>query len=194
MHSHNDSCLTFESYLRILPRICIGDFMRFVLLLFCLICAVSACEEDIQNEIYNENNTAVLGGVVYNIDEKPINGLYKIYYSDGNVKMEVQSKDGKPEGNAKFYDKDGSLYAQGNFSEGKPEGVFYYYYSNGEVHNELNYVKGIKDGKQKLYDENGILSAVVVFSNGEPVSGYTLIKEKKTPFTAEELSELKESL
>lgn len=165
--------------------------MRFVLLLCGIVCFISACEEAEKNEIYNENNTSVSGGIVYNIDEKPINGLYKIYYPDGNIKMEMQSKDGKPDGLGKFYTEDGKIYFQGYYSQGVQNGVFYQYYPNGQVHNELNYVNGVKDGEQKMYDEDGNLSAIVTFENGEPASGYTIIKDEKKPFSAEELSELK---
>ena len=53
-----------------------------------------ACGESDKDEIYNENNTNVVDGIVYDINEKPINGIYKIYYPNGNVKMEVRSKSG----------------------------------------------------------------------------------------------------
>ena len=49
---------------------------------------LSACGESDRDEIYNENNTNVVNGVVYDINEKPINGIYKIYYANGKVKTE----------------------------------------------------------------------------------------------------------
>lgn len=164
--------------------------MKFLsLLVACLL--ITSCDETGKDEIYNENNTNVSGGVVYNIDDEPINGLYKVYYADGNLKMEVQSKAGKPDGIGKFYSEDGTLYFQGNFSNGLPDGTFYNYYPDGQIHNELNYVNGIKSGLQKVYDEKGNLVVEVVLENGEPTSGYAVVKDKKVSLTPEELTELK---
>ena len=53
---------------------------------------ILGCDDGIKDEIYNENNTTVSGGVVYDTDEQPINGLYRVYYPNGIVKMEIQSK------------------------------------------------------------------------------------------------------
>ena len=79
---------------------------------------LSACGESGTDEIYNENNTNVVEGIVYDINEKPINGTYKIYYPNGNVKMEVKSKNGKPDGLGRFYDEDGNIVFEGNFKNG----------------------------------------------------------------------------
>lgn len=163
------------------------NFPLFAICLFLLV----ACDESGKDEVYNENNTNVSGGVVYNIDEEPINGIYKVYYPDGNVKMEMQSKGGKPDGVGKFYTPEGNLSLQGNFVDGQPDGVFYNYYPSGQVHNEINYAKGVKNGIQKIYDKEGSLQAEVIFENGEPTSGYALINGEKTDFSAEELAEMK---
>ena len=166
--------------------------MKILPLLIGCVLLVSSCDENGKDEIYNENNTSVSGGIVYNIEEKPIDGIYKVYYPDGEVKMEVQSKNGKPNGEGKFYTEDGMLSFQGNFADGKPDGVFYNYYPDGQIHNEMNYKNGIKDGSQKVYDEKGNLIAEVVFENGEPISGYTIIKDEKTALQADELTELQQ--
>ena len=150
-----------------------------------------SCDDAGNDEIYNENNTNVSGGIVYNIDDEPINGLYRVYYSDGDIKMEVQSKNGKPDGVGKFYNEDGMLVYMGNFSAGLPNGAFYNYYDNEQVHNEMNYVNGVKDGAQKVFDEDGKLLVEVVFKNGEPVNGYAIVNDEKVPLSEEELTELK---
>lgn len=165
--------------------------MKFLSFLVCCVLMLSSCDESGSGEIYNENNTNISGGVVYNIDEEPINGLYRVYYSDGNIKMEVQSKSGKPYGIGKFYTPDGNLSFQGNLTDGQPDGAFYNYYPSGQVHNEMYYTKGVKDGTQKVYDEDGELQAEIVFENGEPIRGYALVKGEKVDFSAEELAEMK---
>lgn len=164
--------------------------MKFWHFLIVSIFFIVSCDESANDEIYNENNTNASSGVVYDIDEKPINGLYRVYYPDGNIKMEIQSKDGKPNGVGKFYTPEGILYMQGMFTDGQADGAFYNYYPNGQIHNEMNYEKGVKAGSQKSYDENGKLTIEVLFEKGVATSGYMIIKGEKSEFGADELEEL----
>ena len=166
--------------------------MRFVLLFMMgITLLISACEKTEKNEIYNENNTSVIDGIVYNIDEKPINGLYRTYYSNGNLKMEVYSKDGKPNGQGKFYNENGTLLYEGTFENGQPVGTIYHYYRNGKVHNEQNYAEGVLHGTQRSFTKKGELSVEVVYEKGKAVSGYVVISGEHVPFTDEELADLK---
>ena len=162
---------------------------NFVLLSAVFLC-LCGCGDSDKDEIYNENNTTVKNGVVYDIDEKPINGLYKVYYANGNVKMEVQSKNGVPDGEGKFYDENGNIQFAGNFVGGKIEGKFYNYYEDGSVHNEMNYKNGEQDGEQKLLNPDGSLSVSVMVENGKVVSGYAMENGKQVPFTPEELAQV----
>lgn len=161
--------------------------MRIAILALSLILMLSACGKNDNNEIYNENNTSVVDGVVYNIDEKPINGLYKTYYSNGNVKMEVYSHNGRPNGSGKFYTESGKLAYEGVFADGVPVGTMYQYYRSGKVHNELHYTDGRLDGTQRVFDKKGELSVEVVINNGQVVSGFAMVNGEKREFTPEEL-------
>lgn len=164
--------------------------MRFAILAVSALVLFSACKEPEKNEIYNENNTTVKDGVVYNIDETPINGLYKTYYPNGTVKMEVYSQNGKPNGLGKFYNEDGTLLYEGTFSDGQPVGTMYHYYRNGKVHNEQNYANGVLHGTQQTYGKKGELLVEVVFDQGKAVSGYAMVNDEKVEFSPEELAEL----
>ncbi len=161
--------------------------MRIALIVFCCIISLSACKKSDKKEIYNENNTSVIDGVVYDIDEKPINGLYKTYFSNGNVKMEVYSQNGKPNGTGKFYNERGRLIYEGMFVDGRPVGTMYQYYANGNVHNEMNYTDGMLDGTQRTYDKRGELMVEIVFDKGQAVSGYAIVDGENSEFTPEEL-------
>lgn len=164
--------------------------MRFAIFAISLMIAISACKKADKSEIYNENNTTVKDGVVYNIDETPINGLYRTYHSNGNVKMEVYSKNGKPNGQGKFYNKDGTLKYEGTFENGAPTGAFYHYYRNGNVHNEQNYADGVLHGVQQTFDKTGKLSVEVVYEKGKALSGYVMVNGERITFTPEELEKL----
>ncbi|MBP5352949.1 MAG: hypothetical protein J6Y91_04210 [Alphaproteobacteria bacterium] len=164
--------------------------MKRLILPLALAALLSACGDSSDVEIYNENNTTVMNGVVYNIDEKPINGVYKIYYSNGNVRMEIESKNGKPNGEGKFYNEDGVLNYSAHFIDGVLDGAMLNYYPDGRVHNELHYTDGKMEGAQKTFDEKGALTVEAVFEKGKAVSGYTVIDGKKVELIAEELASL----
>ena len=161
--------------------------MKFNVCVLCLVFFCLACGDEANVSIYNENNTSVVNGVVYDMQDKPINGIYKIYYPNGGVRMEVESKDGLPNGEGKFYDEDGILQNKATFKGGKIDGTLYNYYSDGQIHNELNFADGEQNGSQKTYDENGELIAEILYENGKPVNGYTYNKDTKTSLTPEEL-------
>ncbi len=161
--------------------------MRFAILALSVLLMLSACKKQEKNEIYNENNTTVKNGVVYNIDETPINGLYRTYHSNGNVKMEVYSKNGLPNGQGKFYNEDGTLLYEGMFENGAPIGTIYHYYRNGKVHHEQNYVGGVLHGVQQTFDKKGEISVEIVFDKGKALSGYVVVNGEKIDFTPEEL-------
>ncbi len=165
--------------------------MRFAYLILLLgLTFITACKESEKNEIYNENNTTVKDGVVYNIDEAPINGLYRTYFANGNVKMEVYSQNGKPNGLGKFYQEDGTLVYEGTFSDGTPVGTIYQYYHNGKVHNEQNYANGVLHGIQQTFNKKGELTMEITFNQGKATAGYMIINNEKIEFTPEELQEL----
>lgn len=165
--------------------------MKFLPLVLISVLLIASCDESGKDEIYNENNTNISKGVVYNIDEKPIDGLYRVYYPDGNVKMEVESKGGLPNGSGNFYNSEGLLHIKGFFINGKANGVFYNYYPTGKIHNEMSYADGVKDGAQRVYDEDGNLIVELFFEKGVPSRGYTVIKDEKREFSPEELEKLK---
>lgn len=164
--------------------------MRFLPPILFSVFLIISCDNSEKHEVYNENNTTVMNGVVYDINEKPINGLYKAYYPDGTVKMEVLSQNGLPEGLGKFYNEDGSLLFKGTFKQGKPNGFMVNYYPDGKIHNEINYQDGLLHGFQKIYDTKGNVIVDVTFDNGKAINGYSFINGEKIELTPEELSEL----
>lgn len=155
-----------------------------------MVLGFTACEESEDVKIYNESNTNVIDGVVYDINEKPINGLYKIYYSNGNVKMEVESKDGKPHGSGRFYNEDGILLFEGEFVNGLMDGKMLNYFEDGSVRNEMHYVKGKRNGTYKTFNPDGTLAIEVEFEDGLAISGYALVNGNKINLSEDELVQL----
>ncbi len=164
--------------------------MKNILLFILTICFITGCEKSTDIEVYNENNTSVSNGIVYDIDEKPINGIYRTYYNNGSVKMEMSAQNGVPNGEGKFYDENGNLQYSGTFNQGKITGKFYHYYDDGNIHNELNYDNGIQTGPQLLYDDKGQIQAEVIYKDGKAFSGYVIINGEKTDLDADSLTDL----
>ena len=75
----------------------------------------------------------------YIMDKK--NGMWKTYYSDGQ------------------------LYHSGNFVQGEPDGRHLFYYPDGTLKEEQHYVMGRRDKNWKKYYENGSLFLTITYKN-----------------------------
>lgn len=167
--------------------------MKQLLAILGLLIFFTACTESEKNEIYNENNTTVIDGVVYDTNEKPICGLYRTYYSDGTIKMEVYSRDGKPHGEGKFYSENGSLQYKGIFNKGTLNGTLYSYFDDGQIKDEMNFKNGLKDGIQKIYNKDGNIETEITFENGKCITGYKLLNEQKIELSSDILNGLSDN-
>ncbi len=165
--------------------------MRIYVFCYVMMLFLCSCKESAKQEIYNESNTTVINGVVYDIDEKPINGLYKVYYPDGKVKMEIMSKHGKPNGEGKFYAESGELLYSATFRKGIIDGKVYNYFADGAIRNEMNYKNGKMHGLQKTFDEDMTLAIEITYDKGKPIKGFAIINGQKIDFSAEELAKIK---
>lgn len=167
--------------------------MKQIYIILSLILFLTACKESEKNEIYNENNTTVIDGIVYDIYEKPICGLYRTYYSNGTIKMEVFSRYGKPHGEGKFYSEDGTLQYKGNFNRGVLNGTLYSYFADGQIKDEVNFKNGLKDGFQKIYNEDGNIIVEIKFEKGKCITGHKLLNEQKIELSADILNDLSDN-
>jgi antitoxin component YwqK of YwqJK toxin-antitoxin module len=94
-------------------------------------------------------------------------GLIKEYYESGNLKEEMNFKNGKREGISRWYYESGVLKGERNFKEGELDGIIKWYYDTGSLGTEFNYKKGKLEGLTKLYWENGNLKAEHYYENGK---------------------------
>ena len=108
----------------------------------------------------NITDTEIREGIVYVKGEtEAFTGIIKSYYDNGNLKFEVNYKDGKGNGIVKIYYPNGNLESEANFKDGKKEGLFKGYYENGNIRIEGNYKDDKLEGLSKRYYENGNLIA-----------------------------------
>ncbi len=118
-----------------------------------------------------------------NLNEGVLDGMWRSFYSSGNIKSAVNYDDGKVEGTAVFYydnpkhiiraevDFDENLingnykefYSNGNikasieFKDGERWGDLFYYYRNTQIKTEGQFKKGKQTGKWKYYSKSGEL-------------------------------------
>lgn len=57
-------------------------------------------------------NTILKNGIRYNLQNKPLNGIVKVYYPNGVLLLEMPYKNGLMDGIARGYREDGKLYEE----------------------------------------------------------------------------------
>ena len=69
-------------------------------------------------------------------------GLWKQYYKNGQLRGEINWKEGGHYGKQKTYYENGQLKLDGNKKNGKFDGVLKMYYENGQLETEGNFKEG----------------------------------------------------
>lgn len=83
-------------------------------------------------------------------------GLWKTYYSKGNLKSEITYQHGEKHGKAKIYFENGNIAEEGVWLADKWVNKYKAYYQNGKLSYVWNYNEyGTRSGYQKYYYENG---------------------------------------
>jgi len=73
-------------------------------------------------------------------------GVDRTYYDaeKTQLKSEVFIHNGKKEGIYKLYYRNGQLYSEVNYIDGKENGIYKSYHTNGKLKEEVNYIDGKK--------------------------------------------------
>jgi len=82
-------------------------------------------------------------------------GLWKEYYSTGELKSQGHYINSNQEGEWKFYFENQRVEVEGSYKNGKKEGAWFWYYPNGDLLQEENWSQGKLDGEFMEYNENG---------------------------------------
>ena len=64
------------------------------------------------------------------VNEKE-NGIWKVYYDNGQLEKEGNVIDGKEDGTWKYFYKTSELQSEGNYNNGKRNGVWFGFHENG---------------------------------------------------------------
>lgn len=96
-------------------------------------------------------------------------GLIKSYYSNGNIKSEINFVDSVRDGEAKFYSENGILREERVYLNGRVEGLVKNYSEAGLLKEIFIIENGKREGPTSVYDENGNFLSDVYFEAGKLV-------------------------
>ena len=98
--------------------------------------------------------------VILKENKVPITGIIYDTYENGNLKFENSRKNGMADGKSKYWDENGNLLYEANYTEGKENG-FLRIYANGRMMAESYANMGIKMS-EKRWDETGLLRSEII--------------------------------
>lgn len=93
----------------------------------------------------------------------------KTFYTSGEVKEEMNYSNGFLHGLSRVWYESNKLKMMVNFRNDKPDGEEKWFYENGTIKSIVSYKKGLLHGKIKIYYPTGELNAEIMFQNNEPV-------------------------
>ena len=110
------------------------------------------------------------------------NGAYKVYYDNGKIQEEGVWKNSRNTGQFKRFHPNGKIAQNFKFSStGKREGKQQYFYENGQLMIEGNWDGGKESGVLTEYYENGDIKAKKDFSEGNMNTASAQFYKPKTP-------------
>jgi len=125
---------------------------------------------------YHRNATSIMSTENY-VNDK-LEGVRKVFFTDGKIAEEVPYKNGLKNGISKIYTKAGTLNEEANYLNGLLQGSYKIYDDNGVVIIKGQYKKDKKNGLWKYYDSNKKLIKTI---NADTINGYkkpSLVKKK----------------
>ncbi|HIP36415.1 MAG TPA: hypothetical protein EYG85_06140 [Crocinitomix sp.] len=86
------------------------------------------------------------------------NGEFLEVYSNGNIKIQGQNKNGKRDGEWHSYFENGNRWSKTTYKNGIKEGPSFVNYPNGKLFYNGNYKNDVKTGKWVFYKEDGSIN------------------------------------
>ena len=116
--------------------------------------------------------------IYVNVKGKPYSGVYKEYYENGNLKLQMKLKKGFKNGNVFLYFENGKLSEVYSYKNNMMDGLWISYNQTGVKTAEARYIQDKKHGEWKVWDENGTLIYLMYYNNGEKSGTWIKYNEK----------------
>ena len=127
-------------------------------------------DEDYQKGCIKTSQTPYGGKILTPYKNSKINGLQKIYDSEGKLEQTTPYKNGKIEGVLRGY-ADNKVRSTTPYKNGKVNGVEKIFYKNGVLKRETPYKNGKISGFVRGYYENGKPEFIAFYTNGRKDRG-----------------------
>ena len=129
---------------------------------------VTITEEDkiIKKEVYENGKLNSAKGYYENgnikwestsYKDRKLDGISRIYYDNGQLKMETNYKDGEKDGIEKGYQENGKIIAELNYKNDCLHGTSKFYDKNGNLEHEQNYKEYVLHGIERIYEKGKVI-------------------------------------
>lgn len=132
-------------------------------------------------QFYIPAQELVYSGGLYFTDQSQTmlyTGRYSEFYPDGMLKLEMNVKEGHPEGIYVVYFPNGRIREVRSYSDGLFNGVWRTYDANGTLIAEACYEKGVKQGIWRIWDESGMMRYEMNYTKGRKTGHWYMWDEK----------------
>ena len=135
-------------------------------LFFLIILLAFSCSSS--KKVINEKNEISSKG---NFKDNKKTGIWKYFYSNGNLHQKGKYKDDKQNGIWKFYFDSGELMGFGEFSDNNQIGLWKWFHKNGNLYTERLYNYGKLEEIKSCFDKNRIIldCGKVINGNGKMI-------------------------
>lgn len=116
-----------------------------------------------KSKVY-ENGVLIAEGLTDSLGR--YQGLWKEFYTTGEIRSEGSYTDSKRFGKWKFYYRNGKIEQTGDYKNGKPNGNWFWYFEGGNLLREETYINGLEDGLSTEYSDSNTVVAKGDYVNG----------------------------
>ncbi len=110
----------------------------------------------------------------YNYESNALNGNFKEYHTNGNLRLEKNMVDNLNQGIMKEYYPDGTLASEQTWKDGLLEGPYKTYHNNGQLMSSGMAVRGSVSGKWMYYRSDGRVDQQTEFDANGKITGEEL--------------------
>ena len=97
-------------------------------------------------------------------------GLWKFRNESDMLISEINYKQGKASGKARYYNESGKIQCMGYYLNDKQQYVWTWYHQNGTKESSVKFINGKKEGEQTFWNESDKIIKKEFYSNGELIN------------------------
>ncbi len=141
---------------------------------------VAQPREDVQEKPKDNPRLYLVDGIYYSdrAQTQLYTGDYREYYDNNTLKLEMQIKNGQPEGPYIVYFENRKPKEVRSYKEGKLHGLWRSYDISGQVVSEAEYRNGAKHGTWRIWDELGNLRYEMSYYEGNKIGIWKMWSEE----------------